>query len=71
MLDDLERNRPGTKTIMMTALSNVRPSQLLDRDLWKTLGLAVTSGDAPDPVRDALGVTQGLLPVHALVRELG
>jgi len=41
MIDDLERARPGTKTIMLAALQNVRPSHLLDRDLWKTLGLAV------------------------------
>ena len=45
MLDDLEREKPGTKTIMMTAMSNVRPSQLLDRDLWQKLGLAVMAGE--------------------------
>jgi tRNA 2-thiocytidine biosynthesis protein TtcA len=41
MLDDLERETPGTKQIMLAALRNVKPSQLLDASLWKTLGLAV------------------------------
>ena len=41
MLDQLESDRPGTKAIMHAALANVRPSHLLDRDLWRTLGLAV------------------------------
>lgn len=36
MLDDLERARPGTKTIMLSALQNVRPQQLLDTSLWST-----------------------------------
>jgi hypothetical protein len=41
MLDDLERARPGTKQIMLAALQNVRPSHLLDRDLWREMGLTV------------------------------
>jgi len=40
MLDDLEAARPGTKAVMLAALENVRPSHLLDRGLWKRLGLA-------------------------------
>ncbi len=39
MLDDLEAKTPGTKQIMLAATQNVRPSHLLDRDLWKKLGL--------------------------------
>jgi tRNA 2-thiocytidine biosynthesis protein TtcA len=39
MLNDLEARNPGTKTSMIAALQNVRPSHLLDRDLWATLGL--------------------------------
>ncbi len=39
MLDDLERQRPGTKAVMLAALQNVRPSHLLDRDLWRALGV--------------------------------
>ncbi|MGA2450193.1 MAG: tRNA 2-thiocytidine(32) synthetase TtcA [Polyangiaceae bacterium] len=43
LLDDLERARPGTKQVMLAALGNVRPSHLLDKSLWQTLGLAVTN----------------------------
>ncbi|WP_394824372.1 tRNA 2-thiocytidine(32) synthetase TtcA [Pendulispora albinea] len=39
MIDQLERDRPGTKASMLAALQNVRPSQLLDRNLWAQLGL--------------------------------
>jgi tRNA 2-thiocytidine biosynthesis protein TtcA len=39
MIDDLEADRPGTKAIMLAALQNVRPSHLLDRRLWRTLGI--------------------------------
>lgn len=39
MIDDLERQRPGTKAIMLAAIGNVRPSHLLDRELWSALGV--------------------------------
>jgi len=39
MLAELERKNPGTKTSMLAAVRNVRPSQLLDKGLWATLGL--------------------------------
>jgi tRNA 2-thiocytidine biosynthesis protein TtcA len=39
LLDDLERQRPGTKACMLAALQNVRPSHLLDRALWERLGV--------------------------------
>lgn len=38
LIDDLERERPGTKTVMLAALKNVRPSHLLDTRLWAALG---------------------------------
>ncbi len=44
MLDGLERDRPGTKTVMLSALQNVRPSHLLDTKLWAALGISA----APD-----------------------
>ncbi len=47
MLDDMESARPGTKAIMLAALQNVRPSHLLDRNLWRTLGLSVATEDPP------------------------
>ncbi len=50
MLDDMERARPGTKAIMLAALQNVRPSHLLDRDLWRTLGLSVATEERSDVV---------------------
>jgi tRNA 2-thiocytidine biosynthesis protein TtcA len=39
MIDEMEARRPGTKKIMLAALRNVRPSHLLDRSLWSSLGL--------------------------------
>ncbi len=39
MLTELEAKHPGTKTSMLAAVRNVRPSQLLDKGLWATLGL--------------------------------
>jgi tRNA 2-thiocytidine biosynthesis protein TtcA len=39
MLDQLEHDRPGTKAVMLAALQNARPSHLLDRDLWRALGV--------------------------------
>jgi tRNA 2-thiocytidine biosynthesis protein TtcA len=54
LLDDLERQHPGTKTIMSSALQNVRPSQLLDKRLWSSLGLAAAidegEGAAAEPI---------------------
>jgi tRNA 2-thiocytidine biosynthesis protein TtcA len=46
MLDDLEAKRPGTKQIMLAALRNVRPTQLLDADLWARLGVSFAEEDA-------------------------
>jgi tRNA 2-thiocytidine biosynthesis protein TtcA len=39
MIDQLEADRPGTKAVMLAALQNVRPSHLLDRRLWRALGV--------------------------------
>ena len=44
-IDDLERERPGTKAIMLAALQNVRPSHLLDARLWKDLGIHSASSE--------------------------
>jgi hypothetical protein len=45
LLDQLERDNPGTKTVMLSALKNVRPSHLLDQGLWRDLGLAAASDE--------------------------
>ena len=41
LLATLEREHPGLRASMLAALSNVRPSHLLDKGLWKKLGLEV------------------------------
>jgi tRNA 2-thiocytidine biosynthesis protein TtcA len=41
MLDDIERRMPGRKDTMIRALTNVRPSHLLDRKLFDFAGLAL------------------------------
>jgi tRNA 2-thiocytidine biosynthesis protein TtcA len=46
MLDDIERKMPGRKDTMIRALTNVRPSHLLDRKLFDFAGLALGAGAA-------------------------
>jgi tRNA 2-thiocytidine biosynthesis protein TtcA len=41
MLDDIEKKMPGRKDTMIRALTNVRPSHLLDRGLFDFAGLAL------------------------------
>ena len=41
MLDDIEKKMPGRKDTMIWALTNVRPSHLLDRKLFDFAGLAL------------------------------
>ncbi len=48
LLDDLERDRAGTKTSMLAALQNVRPTHLLDKRLWRLLDLASEARDDED-----------------------
>jgi tRNA 2-thiocytidine biosynthesis protein TtcA len=64
LLDGLERDRPGTKRVMLAALHNVRATHLLDRELWRRVGGAATSDDAPDDLAQPAP-----LPAHHLVRE--
>jgi tRNA 2-thiocytidine biosynthesis protein TtcA len=45
MIDDLEAGRPGTKAVMLAALQNVHPSHLLDRRLWRALGVHAARED--------------------------
>ena len=57
MLNDLEAKQPGLKASMLAALQNVRPSHLLDRELWSRLGL--------EAARD---LVSGIVPSANLVR---
>ncbi|MGH7296806.1 MAG: tRNA 2-thiocytidine(32) synthetase TtcA [Polyangiaceae bacterium] len=59
MIDRLEADRPGTKAVMLAALQNVRPTHLLDRALWRQLGIHAPSEreaegapDREDPIRE-------------------
>ncbi|GAB5508525.1 MAG: tRNA 2-thiocytidine(32) synthetase TtcA [Rhizobiaceae bacterium] len=45
MLDDLEKRMPGRKDTMIRALTNVRPSHLMDGKLFDFAGLAPKIGD--------------------------
>jgi tRNA 2-thiocytidine biosynthesis protein TtcA len=62
MLDQIERDRPGSKTVMLAALQNVRPSHLLDRRLWAALGL-----QAARSAEGALGPDE-VIPTQQLIR---
>jgi tRNA 2-thiocytidine biosynthesis protein TtcA len=55
LIDDLERQRPGTKTVMLAALQNVRPSHLLDRGLWAALGTMPARDDDPSTSETTIG----------------
>ena len=61
MLDQLERETPGTKQVMLASLQNVVPSHLLDKGLWAKLGI-----HASDEEKDA---QQGLIPASSLIRR--
>ena len=49
LIDGWERDRPGTKANMLAALKNVRPSHLLDRGLWRSLGVHAAPEDDAKP----------------------
>ncbi len=49
LLTDIESERPQAKESMFAALTHVRPSHLLDRDLWRELDLG------PDELPDRSG----------------
>jgi tRNA 2-thiocytidine biosynthesis protein TtcA len=48
MLSDIEAKMPGRKDTMIRALTNVRPSHLLDRNLFDFAGLLTSNADQPD-----------------------
>jgi tRNA 2-thiocytidine biosynthesis protein TtcA len=66
MLNDLEARNPGTKTSMLSALQNVRPSHLLDRELWSRLGLEAAR---ETPTASSDSGERPFLPPERLVRD--
>jgi len=60
LINDLEEKHPGMKQVMLAALQNVRPSQLLDQKLWASLGLEAAK-EATDEER--------VIPLATLVRD--
>ncbi|TJV88658.1 MAG: tRNA 2-thiocytidine(32) synthetase TtcA, partial [Mesorhizobium sp.] len=53
MLEDLEKRMPGRKDTMIRAITNVRPSHLLDRKLFDFAALNETltaRQDVPDDI---------------------
>jgi tRNA 2-thiocytidine biosynthesis protein TtcA len=70
LLVQLEQLAPQVRESMLAALGNVRPTHLLDRDLWSRLGIApdAPSGQAPagEPVASRTLISpdgKGRLPV--------
>jgi tRNA 2-thiocytidine biosynthesis protein TtcA len=59
LLADLDRRNPGARANMLAALANVRPSHLLDPDLWRSLGLEVAREEEH---QDSLLSPQSLIP---------
>lgn len=43
ILNDMEEKHPGMKQVMLHATQNVHASHMLDRDLWKRLGIGTPS----------------------------
>ena len=60
MINDLEAKHPDIKAVMLAATQNVRPSHLLDKDLWRALGL--------EAAREVEG--DGLVGASRLIRDV-
>ena len=58
LLATMEREHPGIRTSMLAALTNVRPSHLLDKDLWKKLGLEVAREETPSETGKLLALSR-------------
>ena len=57
LIEDLEKEIPNVRASMLTALGKVRPSQLLDRDLFDFRNLSTGTGDVAAELDSALGHT--------------
>jgi tRNA 2-thiocytidine biosynthesis protein TtcA len=49
LLAELDRKHPGVRDSMLAALGNVRPTHLLDGDLWRKLGLPLAREEEREP----------------------
>ena len=65
LLADLDARSPGARQNMLAALTNVRPTHLFDKDLWRALGI-----HAAPPEEDAKGASADLVPAQSLLRGL-
>ncbi len=65
LIDQIEREHPGAKTVMTSALQNVRASQLPDKGLWRALGLAA----APDDADEGSTAAAPAVPLERLLRS--
>jgi tRNA 2-thiocytidine biosynthesis protein TtcA len=61
LLNELETHAPRARQSMLAAMMNVRPSQLLDRDLWRALGLAVVAEGASSEAAAELAQEEPIL----------
>jgi tRNA 2-thiocytidine biosynthesis protein TtcA len=59
MLANMEREHPGIRASMLAALTNVRPSHLLDKNLWKKLGLEVAREETESEAGKLLTLLRG------------
>jgi tRNA 2-thiocytidine biosynthesis protein TtcA len=58
MITDLEATHPGVKASMLAALQNVRPTQLLDRNLWASLGISFAEEGRTETDGDLIGASR-------------
>jgi len=69
LLDGLEADRPGTKRVMLSALHNVRPSQLLDQGLWSLAAKGVSGmGAGMEEAEDEAGAP-ATIATSQLIRD--
>jgi tRNA 2-thiocytidine biosynthesis protein TtcA len=59
LLATMEREHPGIRASMLAALTNVRPSHLLDKDLWKKLGLEVAREEVESETGKLIKLARG------------
>jgi tRNA 2-thiocytidine biosynthesis protein TtcA len=66
LISELEKEIPNVRASMLTALGNVKPSQLLDPDLFDFKKLSTGTGDVAAELDLALGHTDSELALVAI-----